>query len=275
MNPIITATELKEHFHSTNFRILDCRYDLNDPADGRQRYRKGHIPNAVYVHLDDELCAPVSEHGGRHPLPSLEDMARLFGRLGIERGVTPVVAYDDDGGCFAARAWWMLRYCGHDNVRVLDGGYRAWLNAGGDSSIAQPVPVPAGFIPNPRERMRESMEEVRDRDPDELLMDCRAPERHAGEEEPLDRKAGHIHGAFNVHWRELVAQDGRFMPIGRAAELLTGVDERSIMHCGSGVTSCVNILMAERAGLGTPRLYPGSWSDWITWPENPVVTDLR
>ena len=275
MNPIITASELKEQFHSTPYRILDCRYDLEDPGNGRQRYREGHIPNAVYVHLDDELCAPVTEHGGRHPLPSLEDMARLFGRLGIERGVTPMVTYDDDGGCFAARAWWMLRYCGHENVRVLDGGYGAWRDAGGDASIAQPVPVPAGFIPDPQERMRVSMEDVRDRDPDELLMDCRAPERHAGQEEPLDKKAGHIPGAFNVYWRELVAEDGRFVPIGRAAELLTAVDERSIMHCGSGVTSCVNILMAERAGLGTPRLYPGSWSDWISYPDNPVVTEQQ
>lgn len=273
MNPTISAHELKELINTSAPRILDCRFDLTNPEDGRRRYAEGHIPNAVYLHLDEDLCGPVTAHGGRHPLPSLERMARLFARVGIRHGDTPVVAYDDDGGCFAARAWWMLRYCGHDIVRVLDGGYAAWKAAGGDSSIATPVPVPAEFVPKPREEMLVRMEQVRDRVPDELLIDCRAPERYSGKVEPLDFKAGHIPGAYNVYWREMVAQDGHCQPIVHMAELLTGVDERSIMYCGSGVTSCVNVLAAERAGLGLPRLYAGSWSDWITYPENPVVTE--
>lgn len=273
MRSLITAVELLPLMRSAPPPvILDCRYDLADTANGRLRYGQGHLPGAQYVSLDEDCCAAVGAHGGRHPLPSVAAMAALFSRCGITRGETPVVAYDDEGGCFAAHLWWMLRYLGHEDVRVLDGGFAAWSEAGGEVTRAVYAPVPAAFVPAVLEHMRVDVAAVRDRDASELLIDCRAHARYTGQEEPIDRVAGHIPGAFNVPWQDLVGDDGHFRSVAELAGQLTAVDERSIMYCGSGVTACVNILAAEQCALGLPRLYAGSWSDWISWPDNPVAT---
>ncbi len=252
--------------------LFDCRFDLAQPADGRRRFDEGRIPGAYHVSLDEDLTAPLGVHGGRHPLPSVEAMEALFGRLGIERGKTAVVAYDDEGGCYAARLWWMLRYCGHENVRVLDGGFAAWKEMGGEVSTKPASPVPVPFTAEVLPEMLASMEEVRDRNPSEILFDCRAPERFTGAEETIDVKAGHIPSAINVPWKEMVEENGRFVGIARMADALTAADKRSILYCGSGVTACVNVLAAARAGLDIPRLYAGSWSDWISYEENPIAT---
>lgn len=253
--------------------LFDLRFDLARPEDGRRRYQEGHIPGARYLSLDDDLTAPLAEHGGRHPLPDIADMELLFSRLGVERGRTEVVAYDDEGGCYAARLWWMLRYCGHDRVRVLDGVFAAWTAEGGDVvTDIPPAPAPVHFASQVREEMRIEMPEVRDRGPSQILFDCRAARRFTGEEEPIDPVAGHIPGAINVPWQDMLQEDGRFIPVSRMAELMAVADERSILYCGSGATACVNVLAAECAGLGTPRLYAGGWSDWITYPRNPIAT---
>ena len=271
MSVIISPEELAGEI--SRVLLFDCRFDLAAPADGKKGHAAGHIPGAVYVSLDDDLTAPLGEHGGRHPLPSVGDMQALFRRLGIERGKTAVVAYDDEGGCYAARLWWMLRYCGHDNTRLLDGGYAAWKDAGGAVEIGdvQP-PRETDFTAEPRPGMLATMDEVRSHGSSEILFDCRAAERFTGTEETIDRKAGHIPGAINVPWRDMVAESGRFVSISRMADLLSAADERCIMYCGSGVTACVNVWAAERAGLGIPRLYAGSWSDWISYDENPIAT---
>ncbi|MDT8324017.1 MAG: sulfurtransferase [Bacteroidota bacterium] len=273
MRPLISADELLQQTSSAMLPvILDCRYDLADTANGRVHYGQGHIPGAQYLSLDDDCCAAIGAHGGRHPLPSVAAMAALFSGCGVTRGETPVVAYDDEGGCFAARVWWMLRYLGHEDVRVLDGGFTAWKEAGGTVTREQPVPIPASFVPAVQEQMRVDAGEVSARDASTLLIDCRAHERFTGREEPIDPVAGHIPGAFNVPWKDLVEEDGRFRPVAALAEQLTAVDERSIMYCGSGVTACVNILAAEHCALGLPRLYAGSWSDWIARSDSPVAT---
>jgi thiosulfate/3-mercaptopyruvate sulfurtransferase len=273
MRPLISAADLQLQLRSDHPPvILDCRYDLADTASGRVRYGQGHISGAQYLSLDDDCCNVIGVHGGRHPLPSVDAMAALFSRCGVTRGETPVVAYDDEGGCYAAHVWWMLRYLGHENVRVLDGGFAAWKEADGTVTGEVTAPEPARFIPDVQEHMRVAAEQVAARDASSLLIDCRAHERFTGKEEPLDPVAGHIPGAFNVPWRDLVDDAGRFLPIAALAEQLTAVDERSIMYCGSGVTACVNVLAAEHCALGLPRLYAGSWSDWISWPENPVAT---
>lgn len=253
--------------------LFDCRFDLAMPEDGGRRYRERHIPGALYISLDDDLTAALGAHGGRHPLPDIADMELLFSRLGIERDRTEVVAYDDEGGCYAARLWWMLRYCGHDRVRVLDGGYAAWIAEGGETTNdLPPAPAPARFRAEVREEMRVGAQEVSGRGPSEILFDCRASVRFTGEEETIDPVAGHIPGAINVPWQDMLREDGRFVAVSRMAELLAVADERSILYCGSGATACVNVLAAEHAGLGTPRLYAGGWSDWITYPDNPVAT---
>ena len=273
MKPIISVSELQEQCEAASTPVLlDCRYDLADLEDGRVRYLREHLPGAQYVSLDDDCCAPIGTHGGRHPLPTTDAMAALFSRLGIERGSTPGLAYDDEGGCYAARVWWMLRYCGHEDVRVLDGGFTAWKEAGGALTREVPEVSATVFIPEVQAELIADERNVRERDASQLLIDCRAQERFTGAQETIDRVAGHIPGAFNVPWKGLVEEDGRFRSVSTLADQLTAVDERSIMYCGSGVTACVNILAAELCALGLPRLYAGSWSDWITWPENPVAT---
>lgn len=257
--------------------LFDCRFDLSQPGDGRRRYGEGHIPGAYYVSLDKDLTAPLGQHGGRHPLPEIKDMEVLFSRLGIERGRTEVVTYDDEGGCYAARLWWMLRYCGHDRVRVLDGGLAAWIAEGGGTTTdiaPAPAPAPARFTAEVREELRASAGDVSHRGPSDILFDCRAPIRFTGEEETIDPVAGHIPGAINVPWQDMLRADGRFVAVSRMADLLAVADERSILYCGSGVTACVNVLAAEHAGLGIPRLYAGGWSDWISYPDNPIATGM-
>jgi thiosulfate/3-mercaptopyruvate sulfurtransferase len=271
MSILLEASALKEMLFSESPVILDCRYDLSDRESGRRRYREGHIPGARYVSLDVDCCATAGAHGGRHPLPTVADMALLFGKLGIERSVTPVVCLDDDGGCFAAHVWWMLRYLGHDVVRILHGGHSAWRSAGGALTTDIPEPRTTTFHPLPQQDMLADMKQVREGDM-MLLVDCRAEERYRGEHETIDPVAGHIPGAINIPWRDFTTDDGRFRDVGALADALTGVDERSVVYCGSGVTACVAVLAAAEAGLGLPRLYAGGWSDWITWEGNPVAT---
>lgn len=270
MSVLITPEQLSRELSAT--LVIDCRFDLAVPGDGLKRFNEGHVPAAIYVPLEGDLTGPLGKHGGRHPLPSVEEMQALFGRLGIEAGKTAVVVYDDEGGCYAARLWWMLRYCGHDKVRVLDGGWTVWKESGGAVSTEFRAAPPTNFIAAPRPEMLAAMEDVRDRGSSDILFDCRAAERFSGEEETLDAKAGHIPGALNVPWRDMVSENGSFVDVARMADALAVADDRSIMYCGSGVTACVNILAAVRAGLDLPRLYPGSWSDWISYAENPIAT---
>jgi thiosulfate/3-mercaptopyruvate sulfurtransferase len=275
MSCLIEAKHLAEILCDDDVVILDCRYDLSDRESGRRRYDAGHIPGAMYVSLDEDCCAAVGIHGGRHPLPALEVMAELFGRLGIRRGESTVVCYDDEGACYAAHLWWMLRFAGHDNVFVLNGGFSAWIASGGLLSSEATEVRKEEFLPLPRQHYRVSMEEVRDRRDAWMLVDCRAPERYSGETETIDPVAGHIPGAINIPWRDLIDESGRFRTTAALADCLTGVGACTVLYCGSGVTACVNALAAVEAGLDIPRLYDGSWSDWISWPENPVQRHCR
>jgi thiosulfate/3-mercaptopyruvate sulfurtransferase len=260
--------------------LLDSRFDLGDTASGERAYAAGHIPGAHYVHLDRNLSADkVDAQGrfrGRHPMPTRERFAALAGSLGITPD-TQVVVYDAQGAMFAARPWWMLRWIGHQAVAVLDGGLQAWQAAGGPLDTAVPArvdgpPYPLG------ERTMPTIEA------DELLarldrvtvVDARAPERYRGDVEPLDKAAGHIPGALNRFFQHNLGPDGRFKsPEALRAEfsaVLEGRDLSSVVQqCGSGATACHNLLAMEHAGLGTTRLYPGSWSEWSADPSRPVA----
>lgn len=269
--PLITARDLADLMSQEKVVIADCRFTIGgDREAGRRAYLAGHIPGAVYFHLDEDMAAPPAEHGGRHPLPDPAAFATRLSAAGIGPGVK-VVAYDA-AGAPAARFWWLLRYFGHEDVAVLDGGFKAWTAAGLPVSTEVPDPVTGiTFVPKPRPEMTASMEEVRERPSDVALVDSRTAERFAGKPNPMDERSGHIPGAINRYYMDSLAPDGTLRPAKEQAARFAGLDpQRLILYCGSGVTACTNLLALEAAGLTGARLYVGSWSDWCSYPENPV-----
>lgn len=264
--PLVTTAWLAEHLGDADLVIIDCR---SAAGAGREAYAEGHIPGAVYLHLDEDLSGPPGVHGGRHPLPEPTVIAAKLGALGVGDG-TRVVAYDLNGE-HAARCWFVLRWLGHEEVAVLDGGIRAWTSAGRPLETALPQPVSRTFIPRPRPELIASMAEVRDRAAGVTVIDARAAERFAGQPHPLDSKHGHIPGAINRPWMSAFNADGTYLDAEALRERFAGVEpESAIHHCGSGVTACPNLLAMELAGLRGARLYVGSWSDWCSHPENPI-----
>jgi thiosulfate/3-mercaptopyruvate sulfurtransferase len=261
--------------------LLDCRFDLAAPHAGRESYLRQHIATARYADLNRDLSAPVSPNSGRHPLPHPERIAARFGELGIGNG-TQVIAYDDASSAIAARAWWLLRWLGHARVAVLDGGFKAWVAAGGALESGEPSAEPAAPRFTPRiDRgavltTGELIEALKN--PRRLLVDARAAERFAGSVEPLDPVAGHVPGAVNHPFSANLSADGHFLPPAelrrRWQERLGGTSpEDVIAMCGSGVTACHNLLALELANLSGAKLYAGSWSEWIRDPERPVARD--
>ena len=248
--------------------VVDCRFDLNDARAGEEAYLAGHIPGAVYAHLDRELADRSKRDRGRHPLPDAADFCGRLGRWGISPD-SQVVAYDGSDGAYAARLWWMLRLLGHTRVAVLDGGFAAWVAE--RRPLEQKVPRPKPTVYNARFDIRQvvSMAVVAARmaGPGKPLLDARAPERFRGDIEPIDSVPGHIPGAINRHYALNLDPRGRFKsPDALAAEfrdLLGAVRPQEVVHmCGSGVTSCHNLLAMEHAGLHGSRVYAGSWSEW-------------
>lgn len=273
---LIGALDLAQRLRDPDWIVFDCRYDLTDPAFGRQAYAAGHIPGAFLLDLDDDLSGTKTGSNGRHPLP---DPARLAARLAA-CGVgnhTQVVAYDDASGMFAARLWWLLRWFGHRRVAVLDGGLRAWLAAGQALDDALPEAHPATYTLALRAD-RVDAQYVRQHlgQPDMVLIDARSPDRFRGENEVLDPVGGHIPGAINRCFRDNLDARGCFKQASVLREefgaLLGAHSPRQVVHqCGSGVTACVNVLAMEAAGLSGSRLYAGSWSEWCADPTRPVA----
>lgn len=275
---LLSAEVLKTYLHDPHWVIFDCRFQLDDPEWGRAEYRRSHVPGALYAHLDQDLSAPKGPHTGRHPLPEAETFTRWLGQQGVDRG-KQVLAYDQGGGAYAARLWWMLRWLGHDAVAVLDGGWAAWMQAEYPASDAVPEPAPATFEADVRDGLWLTSEQLEAALSDNRvrLVDARGAPRFRGETEPLDSRAGHIPGAVNLPFTGNLAEDGRFKPARELeARFRPVVDEsgdRPIVHmCGSGVTACHNLLAMEAAGVQGSLLYPGSWSEWITDPRRPVAT---
>lgn len=259
--------------------VLDCSFELTDPLAGRRAYDAGHLPGARYVHLEETLSAAKTGRNGRHPLPSREAVVQALAALGAHDD-TQVVAYDNAGGMYAARLWWMLRWVGHGAVAVLDGGLAAWQAQGGRLSSEAPAPAGAG-----RFSLRQALTRTVDyatlcanlEHGERLVIDARAPDRFRGENETLDPVGGHIPGACNRLFRDNLDGAGRFKP---AAQLrgeflaLTGgrAPQALVSQCGSGVTACHNLLALELAGLGGAALYPGSWSEWCAQPGARIAT---
>ena len=274
---LIDPSSLAPHLADQDWVVVDCRFDLTDPAKGEQLYLDAHIPGARYAHLDRDLSGEKTGTNGRHPLPTSAEMTRRFTALGIGPG-RQVVAYDADSGMYAARLWWMLRYMGHDAVAVLDGGLARWQREGHAVRGGREVLVPSVFVGAPREGWRLEVDEIAAGlgDPTRLLVDARAQERFRGETEPLDARAGHIPGARNVFFQQNLGDDKTFKPAATLrTEWLAGLGDRTpaqvVMYCGSGVSACHNLLALEHAGLRGARLYPGSWSEWSSDPNRPVA----
>lgn len=265
--PLISTSELADRIGTRDLKVYDVRADLADPTEGRRRYDAGHIPGSVFVDLEKDLTG--REGPGRHPLPRPEEFSAIVRRIGVNP-TDLVVAYDDNGGAWASRLWWMLRSLGHANVRVLDGGFPKWEAEGKPVTKAVPRPVPGDFATVRDWRWVADRETVRSAE--STVIDARAAERYRGETEPIDPVAGHIPGAISLPYKANLAPDGTFLPKEELVQRFASVGRDPIVYCGSGVSACHNILAMEVAGVSGVRLYEGSWSDWIRQQDAPVAT---
>ena len=249
--------------------VIDCRFDLAAPTLGLTQYLEGHIPSAGYLHLNDDLSGPIIiNQTGRHPLPNRDLLCKKLGQVGIQSG-TQVVAYDHNHGAFAARLWWLLRWLGHDNVQVLDGGYDQWQAQALPITDDLSKPKPAHFVAQPS--LTRTINQKALIAPTTRLIDVRDPTRFRGDQEPIDPVAGHIPGAMNLPFLDNLT-DGRFKPPAALTKQFTqaglAYDQLLACYCGSGVTATQMILALLEAGYPEPALYPGSWSEWILDPEH-------
>ena len=273
---IIGARDLLACGPPPDWVVIDCRFELADSDWGETAYGIGHIPGAHFAHLDRHLCGEVSGASGRHPLPAWSRFAERLGQWGVHSG-TQVIVYDQDNGAYAARLWWMLRALGHDSVALLDGGWCAWLRAGGGEERMVPplrsgryrARPGSGWVTCGRLQRELSAGSC-------LLVDARAGERFRGECEPIDPVAGHVPGAVSRPYTDNLASDNSLLPAARLRTQWSGLLNRreptEVVHmCGSGVTACLNLLAMEVAGLSGSRLYVGSWSEWIRDPSRPVA----
>jgi thiosulfate/3-mercaptopyruvate sulfurtransferase len=279
---LINADRLAQHLADPDWRIVDCRFDLAATERGALDFRQGHVPGAVYAHLDHDLSGPITADTGRHPLPDPRRLGRWLGQTGI----TParqVIAYDDSGGTMAVRLWWLLRWLGHRDVALLDGGWQAWRQSGHPSELDPVAPASAAAYPGTPDPSQVVETETlvawcARRDPSITLLDARTAERFTGEAEPIDPVAGHIPGAINLPLQGNLDAAGRFKSPEDLRRLYLGTlggrpPGSVVAMCGSGVTACHNLLAMEIAGLSGGRLYAGSWSEWIRDPARPVATD--
>jgi thiosulfate/3-mercaptopyruvate sulfurtransferase len=271
VTPLITARELSKLVGRDDVRIVDCRWYLDAHERGPILYREGHLPGAAYASLDGDLTAPVGP--GRHPLPPPEQFARTIERLGITPE-TSVVVYDDMGGAFAVRLWWMLTDQGHERTQVLDGGIQAWTSLGLGLETDIPEPARGGMDVGPWRRVVDR-DTVEGRAPGVIVVDSRTADRYRGEVEPIDPIAGHIPGAVSAPHPGNLTDELTLLPSDDLRDRFTRIGatdpDNVIVYCGSGVTSCHNILAMELAGIGRPWLYEGSWSDWCT-SDMPIAT---
>ena len=281
---LISAAQLQSLMTGNNPPlVLDCSFDLMNPAAGVEQFHQVHIAGARHVHLDQDLSAHDGQaraSGGRHPLPTREAFAAWLAGIGLESD-QQVVVYDRQGANYCGRLWWMLKWCGHEAVAVLDGGLQAWQAAGGAVGTGPSVPlpdVPGGFTLRPSCAPVLGTQELARRlgQPDQTVVDARGAPRFRGEVEPLDPVAGHIPGALNRPFTDNLGPDGRFKPAAQLREeferLLAGRNPASVVHhCGSGVSAVPNLLAMEVAGLGRAALYPGSWSEWCNTPGLPCA----
>ncbi|WP_422657881.1 sulfurtransferase [Paenibacillus sp. EC2-1] len=275
MKNLVSMKWLLARMYEPDIVIVDCRFTLGQPDAGKAAYGKAHIPRAVYMDLDKDLSSPLSTHGGRHPLPDINVFSNTLGLAGIDKDKR-VVIYDDQGGMVASRLWWMLKYMGHKSVYVMEESFTTWTEANFPVTTDTPIVIPAQYEPEVQTTMLVDVNTVRGvtSDGSAYLIDSREPRRYEGLEEPIDPVAGHIPGAVNYFWKDLLDDQGRWISIEDIQERFESVpkDIDIIVYCGSGVSACPNVLALDEAGFENVKLYGGSWSDWVSYPENPVAT---
>ena len=276
---LINVAQLRDFLSVSDCRLIDCRSDLMQPEKGRADYLAGHLPGAVYADLDVDLADPITDTSGRHPLPDAERFRKVLEDWGIGND-TQVVAYDYANSALAARLWWMLRWMGHERVAVLDGGIAAWSAAGGELQTTVPQFKKSVFNATPKLENVATTEEISAAlaaGTEMNLVDAREAARFFAQTEPIDTVAGHVPGAINYPLSRNLNSDGTWRSATELARVWKDVlDGRPIAPliamCGSGVTACHLVLSAQMAGLAEPRVYVGSWSEWIRDPARPVAT---
>ena len=277
MTNLVSGKWLKENIDKENLIVIDCRFNLMDKEYGKRSYDDSHIKGAVRVDIETELSTKVREHGGRHPLPSVEELKNTFENLGVSND-SIVVAYDEGDLAGPCRLWWILKYLGHDKVFVLNGGMNSFIEAGGEISNEVPQVVKSTFDIRVNDDMRVDMEYVRERlyNKNVAIIDSRENPRYRGEFEPVDKKAGHIPSALNYFWMDILNKDNNKIFMKTEEELkelfkeLNNYDE-VIVYCGSGITACPNSLALNEVNINH-KVYTGSFSDWISYEENKVET---
>ena len=282
-NTLIKSKQLASHLEDPNWVVFDCRFTLTDTESGRNDYKQGHIPGAVYAHLDEDLSGEITGTSGRHPLPDVAKFTDYLSRSGVD-STKQVVVYDDAFGSIAGRLWWLLRWLGHENVALLEGGLPVWLREGLELNSEIPLAQSTIFTPEMNNGILADaddilalMSDANVLDDRVMLLDARAERRFTGEEEPLDKVAGHVPGAVNKPYDDNLDVCGEFETdeelVDLYEEILHDVKPENVIHmCGSGVTACHNMIAMEHVGLTGSKLYIGSWSDWISDPARPVAT---
>ncbi|WP_010651845.1 sulfurtransferase [Oceanobacillus massiliensis] len=275
MTNLISVSRLKRRLENNlnNTVLVDVRFKLDDPDAGRKMYLSSHLPGAVYMDLNKDLSGRAEKHGGSHPLPDMDLFASKIGNIGIDNDTT-VVIYDQGDDMFAARLWWLLEAIGHDKVYILEGGYKGWVEEGNQVTDELPTLEPKEFRADIHTGNIADMQEVKEKikTNSALLIDSRSRERYLGETEPLYSMAGHIPGAKNYFWKDVFSSDGTWKKADALEEHFSQLpkDGEIIVSCGSGVSACPNILALKAAGFSNVKLYPGSFSDWISYDENEV-----
>lgn len=274
MRYLMDVATLRDKLFDENVVILDARSNLERPDDGYEAYIEEHIVGAQYVHLEKDLSGEVHTHGGNHPLPDVDTFSQKLRQLGINNDST-VVVYDEGNEMFAPRAWFVLRYVGIENAYVLQGGFRAWKHAAYPVTSETKERKEGHFTPDVQHDLIITMEEVRDRHMEtEVLLDSRAKNRYLGKTEPLYGKAGHIPGAKNYFWADILDEEGNWKSKEALQAHFANLKEYDtiIASCGSGISACPNVLALQIAGFDDVKLYVGSFSDWISYEENDIET---
>lgn len=274
MEFIVNKEWLVQQLENKLVKIVDCRFVMGEPDRGREMYRESHIPGAYYFDLEEQMSNAVEEHGGRHPLPDVEEFRKELEKVGINKETT-IVAYDEGEGQYAARFWWLASYLGHDRVFVLDEGFHGWKEADYPTDNELPKKESTSFPVDIQEDMLVTHEDVKkiaeSNDKLAVLIDSRSKERYLGKEEPIDKIAGRIPGSINFDWEENI-REGSFKKLEVLKDRFSDIkkEEPIVVYCGSGVTATVNYLVLKWLGFSDVKLYAGSYSDWISYEENSI-----